>query len=143
MADLIYNNFSYYLGDGTIDLDDDTLYIALFTDSHVPSAGAVSYNDLENEVANGNGYTTGGLALSSVTWTQSDSVSVLDADDPSWTSSSFTARYAVIYDFTTANNINICLYDFGSNQTVTNGTFTVRFNASGILQISTQIEEQI
>ena len=69
MADMIYNSFPLYLGDGTIDLDSDTLKISLHTSSYTPDAGHSSYTDLDNEVANGSGYTTGGKALTTVTWT--------------------------------------------------------------------------
>jgi hypothetical protein len=59
----------------------------------------------------------------------------------SWTAATITARYLVIADFnpgTDATRQLLCCIDFGSNQTSTNGTFTVNFDAlaqNGLLLI--------
>lgn len=137
MADLIYNTFPLYLGDGTIDLDSDTLKVSLHTSSYTPAATHSVYGDLTNEVAAGGGYTTGGETLT-VTWTESSGTVTLSGSNPSWTTATFTARYAVVYDDTPVSPAKplICLFDFGTDQTVSNGTFTLQFNASGILTIS-------
>ena len=45
--------------------------------------------------------------------------------DPSWTSATITARYAVIYNSTRSNKA-VAVIDFGSDITSTNGTFTVQ-----------------
>jgi len=71
----------------------------------------------------------------SVVWTNVG-VAILqfDAADPSWTSSTITARYAVIYDRTPASDATrplLALIDFGSNQSTTNGTFAITFDALG------------
>src|SRR5688572_23469526 len=57
------------------------------------------YADFTNEVANGNGYTTGGIALTNVTLTRSGNVVTLDADPVIWTASGagITARFGLIY----------------------------------------------
>lgn len=136
MADLIYNTFPLYLGDGTIDLNDDTLKVSLHTSSYTPDAGHSSYTDLDNEVPNGSGYTTGGETLGTVTWNEDSGTATLSAANPSWTTATFTARYAVVYDDTPAGKPLICLFDFSTDQSVSNGTFTLQFNASGILTIS-------
>jgi hypothetical protein len=138
MADMIFNSFKEGIADGTFDLDGDTLKIALFTSSYTPDATDVVFADLSSEVS-GTGYTAGGATLSSVTWTRSGGTATLDAADPQWTTASFAARYAVVYKSGTANSLTnplICLLDFGSDKTVTSGTFTVSFNASGILTLS-------
>lgn len=75
----------------------------------------------------------------SVTWTNVG-VAILqfDAADPSWASSTITARYAVIYDRTPASDATrpiMALIDFGSNQTTSNGTFTANFDALGFLVV--------
>lgn len=138
MADMIFNSFKEGIADGTFDLDGDTLKIALFTSSYTPDATDIVFADLSNEVS-GTGYTAGGATLSSVTWNRSGGTATLDAADPQWTTASFTARYAVVYKSGTANSLTdplICLLDFGSDKTVTSGTFTVSFNASGIMTLS-------
>ena len=93
---------------------------------------------MDSEVANGNGYTTGGNALVNVTWTESAGISTLDANDPAWTLSTFTARYAVIYDDTASGKPLICLYDFLDDKSVNYGTFTLYFNESGVLRTRTE-----
>jgi hypothetical protein len=62
-----------------------------------------------------------------------------DADDAAWTTASFTAAYGIIYDSTpgtSATNPLMWLIDFGGSQTVTAGTFTIQFSASGIATIT-------
>ena len=136
MADLIFNDFLEKVGDGTHDMDDDTFYIALYTSSYTPDATDAVLADLSAEVANGNGYTTGGKALTGVTWAQTAGTLKFDADDASWTTSTITARYAIIYNYTATNKNLVCLKDFGSDQASSNGTFTVQFNANGILDMT-------
>jgi hypothetical protein len=138
MAGLIFTSFKRRIADGTFDMDADTFKCALLTSSYTPDATDVVLADLDNEVS-GTGYTTGGAALTDVTWTNSGTTAVLDADDPSWASATITARYAAIYKSGTANSLVnplVCLLDFGSDKGVTGGTFTVNFNSSGILVLS-------
>lgn len=139
MADMIFNSFFEGIADGTFDLDNDTFKCALLTSSYEPDATDVVFADLSGEVSStGTGYTAGGATLANVTWTRSGGVAKLDADNPQWTTASFTARYAVIYKSGTANSLEnplVCLLDLGSDRVVTAGTFTVNFNASGIVTL--------
>ena len=93
------NNTRTYLLDGTFDLNTDTFKIALFTSASNIGASSTTYAGLTNEVANGNGYTTGG---NSVTGSLSGTTTVtFDTTDPAvWTGSGagFSARYAVLYE---------------------------------------------
>lgn len=139
-----YNDFREALGDGRIDLDNDTFKLALCTSSYTPNAEThTGYSDLTNEVANGNGYTTGGETLTSVTWTQSTATVTFDADDVVWTASggSITARYAILYDDTDTNDClvaYILLDSAPADVTATDGnTLTVAWNASGIFTLTT------
>lgn len=97
--------------------------------------------DLTNEVANGNGYITGGIALTNVVLSRSGNVIKFDCDDAVWTASggSITARFAVIYrnatDGTIVNPIRyVCLLDTApADVTATTGnTLTIAINASGV-----------
>lgn len=76
-----------------------------------------------------------------VTWTcVGRAIVQFDAADPSWTSSTITARYAVIYNRTPASDATrplIGLFDFGSNQSTNNGTFAITFDALGIFTLIT------
>jgi hypothetical protein len=83
--------------------------------------------------------TAGGLALTSVTFTTSAAVSTLTCANPSWAASTITAAYAVFYDSsggTNATNFPIVYWDFGGNQSSSNGTFTLTINASGLYQVT-------
>lgn len=103
------------------------------------------YSDLTNEVANGSGYTTGGVALTNVTFSRSGNVVTFDCDPAVWTASGgpITARFAVIYrdatDSTLVKPIRwVCLLDTSpADVTATDGnTFTITPNASGISTIT-------
>lgn len=139
MADVVSNALTEYLGDGTIDLDTHTFKLALVSDSYTPDADDTVWADISsNELGSGNGYTTGGETLTSVTWTRSGSTTTFDADNVSWTSATFTARYGILYDDTPTSPADpvIKIFDFGENKSPSNGTFTINFNASGIFTLS-------
>tara|TARA_R100000995_G_scaffold84865_1_gene65334 strand:+ start:2450 stop:2887 length:438 start_codon:yes stop_codon:yes gene_type:complete len=78
------------------------------------------------EVANGNGYTSGGIALTEVTPTLDGTTAITDFGDASFTSATITARGALIYNDTNADRA-VAVLDFGSDKTSTAGTFTVQF----------------
>ena len=110
-------------------LDSDNIYIALYTSSATLSAATDGYIT-SNEVANGNGYTTGGNALASKAVTENSTSGVFDAADPEWTSATFTARGALIYkDLGSGNTASVCVLDFGSDKTYVN-TFVIQFPSS-------------
>lgn len=117
----------------------DTLKIQLHTSTYTPDQDLHDYqNDLTNEVANGNGYTTGGITLQNVAFTYTSGTNTwkLDADDVSWPTSTITARYAVIIDTTpgtSATNPLIGYIDFGTDVSSSGGTFSITFDANGIL----------
>lgn len=125
-------------GDAPIDFLSDTIKCALCTASYTPNQTTHEwFSDITNEVS-GTGYTAGGATLGSKTLSASSLVTTLDAADPSWSSSTITARYAVFYkDTGTAGTSPLIAYaDFGGNISSTNGTFTVVLNASGLATIT-------
>ena len=89
---------------GTLDLDTNTFRMVLVTSSHTPNQATHStWADASaNEVANGNGYATHGKLLT-CTVTRSSLVVTFDCDDQSWTSSTITAKYAIIVRDADAN----------------------------------------
>jgi hypothetical protein len=137
MADVIYNSFLAKQWNGSIDLDTDTIKVALTTSAYTPDRDAHDFfDDVTNEVV-GTGYTAGGatLANKSVTQDNTDNEGVFDADDVTWASSTITARWAVVYKDTgsAATSPLIGAIDFGSDKISTGGTFQIAFNAEGIL----------
>jgi hypothetical protein len=137
MASFVYNSFKQYLGDGTIDMDGDTFKIILLGSGYTPDTAHSQYSNISgNELANGNGYTTGGQTLSNVVWSRTAGTVKFDATDPVWTAATFDARYAAIYDDTVLNDLLVCLIDFGALKSVSSGTFTIVFHADGIFTLS-------
>ena len=83
-----------------------------------------------NEVANGNGYTTKGIALTNVTPALSGDTACCDFADVSFTSASFTANGCLIYNETASGDPSVCAIAFGGDKTVSSGTFTIQFPAA-------------
>ena len=110
------------------DLAADTLKIALFTSSASLDATTTAYST-SNEVS-GSGYSAGGETLTSTTVSTSGTTAFFDADDPTWTSASFTARGALIYNSSNSDKA-IAVLDFGGDFTVSSGTFQIVFPAAG------------
>lgn len=89
-----YDNLWKLLLTGGIDLDTDTLKLALVTSSYTPSTAHDKWADVSTyEVATDDGYTTGGETLASPVVT----ATTIDYADVTWTSLSKTFRYAVCY----------------------------------------------
>ena len=105
----------------------DTFKIALFTSSASLGAGTTAYST-SNEITNSSGtaYTAGGATLTSVTPTTSGTTAICDFADVSYTSASFTANGALIYNDDQSDKA-VAVIAFGSDKTVTSGTFTIQF----------------
>ena len=121
------------LGDHHLDTDD--IRIALYTSSASLDASTDAYTT-SNEITNtsGSAYTAAGQQLTSVTVTENSTSGVFDAADPEWTSATFTARGALIYNKTLYDSDNnrgaIAVLDFGGDFTVSGGTFKIVFPAA-------------
>ena len=103
----------------------NTFNLALYTSSASLGASTTAYTT-SNEVS-GSGYTAKGNALTSVTPALSGSTAVCDFADTSFTSASFTARGCLIFNDSATGDPAVCAIDFGSDKTVTSGTFTIQF----------------
>jgi len=107
----------------------NTFNLALYTSSATLNKSTTAYTT-SNEVANGNGYTTKGNALTSVTPALSTDTACCDFSDTSFTSASFTARGCLIFNDSASGDPAVCAIDFGADKTVTSGTFTIQFPAA-------------
>ena len=105
----------------------DTFKIALYTSSASLGAGTTAYST-SNEISNtsGSAYSAGGATLTSVTPTTSGTTAFCDFADVSYTSASFTANGALIYNSSQSDKA-VCAIAFGADKTVTSGTFTIQF----------------
>lgn len=116
---------------GAIDFDTDTFKIMLTTSTYTPNQDTHDFrDDITNEVANGSGYTTGGNTLTGVGVTYDGATNQVRITwtDPTWPTSSFTARTAVIYKSrggaATADEL-VAFCTESADVTSTNATFTV------------------
>jgi len=131
-----------YIGDSLIDLDNDSFAVRLYLSTSNISNTSDLLAALTNEHANANGYTTGGIALTTVTWNRAVAVSTFDADDVTWTASggSIIARFAVIVDTTAAGSPILAwttLDNTPADVTVTDGNpLNLNMNAGGIFTMT-------
>ena len=86
------------------DLVGATIKIALVSSSYTPDATNTGHDEWAdvsaNEIANGNGYTTGGATIANDAASTATNGFKYDSDDPSWTASGGNIpawRYAVMY----------------------------------------------
>ena len=101
----------------------DNYKVALFTSAAALSKATTAYA-ATNEVV-GTGYTAGGQNLTGFSVTLDTDTAILDfTTDPSWPSSSITARGALIYNSSRSNKA-VAVIDFGADITSTNGTFSM------------------
>jgi|TARA_Y100001951_G_C11196151_1_gene214407 hypothetical protein len=118
------HNFTATTGDG--------FKIALYTNSATISAATTAYDSTATgETTNtaGTAYTAGGASLTSVTPAlKSTSTACCDFSDVSWTTASFTARGALIYNDDQGDKA-VCVLNFGGDKTASAGTFTIQFPA--------------
>lgn len=101
----------------------DTFKIALYTSSATLGASTTAYSS-SNEVASGNGYTTGGETLTSVSPTTSGTTAFVDFGDVTWSASTITANGALIYN-SNASNAAVVTLAFGSDKSSSNGDFVI------------------
>jgi len=134
-----FHSFVEAVAESKHDLGADTLKVILSNTS--PNATDNIKSDIQ-EIAAGNGYTTGGNTAAVVSSAQTSGVYKLVLADPStWTASGGamgTFRYAVLYNASAGNNELIGFWDYGSEVTLADGdSFTVDFDPSaGVLTIT-------
>lgn len=132
------NGLRTKLLDGTFDLDSDSFKVALVTSASNIGLASTTWAGVTNEVANGNGYATGGIPVSLVL-AGTTSVTVKFAANPVWTATGagITARWAVIYEVG-GNVLAYSLLDnTPANVTVTAGnTLTVNATTNPVMTLS-------
>ena len=141
----LYESAKEYIGDGTIDLDDNTMKVALFlSTSNVNTLSIATLSAATNQVATAFGYTAGGVTVAA-TWVRSGGTTTFDCADAVWTAAggSITARFGVLYRSGTVNAVvdalvAVCLLDTApADVTATDGnTLTIAMNASGLFTLS-------
>jgi len=146
----VFPQYIIGMGAGDIGMPGGTYKIAL-SNAAGPISLATSgvstaklWTDWTSNVAaeiTGTGYSAGGATVSSPTFTaggtDNEVATFTSATNPSWTSASFSANQAILYESSASGYQLIAFWDFGGSVTVTDATFELAINASGLMTITT------
>jgi len=131
------------IGNGNVKLGSDTC--KAYLSNTTPDKEQDQYKSDLAEIGAGNGYTAGGVTLTSVTWTQQagspQGVWVFDSADFSWTASGGSigpAQYLVIYALGAGspNEFLLGYANYGSAFTITDGNQLLVTVANGYFEIA-------
>jgi hypothetical protein len=110
------------------DFTTDVIKIALYSSAATIDNSTTVYSTT-NEIT-GTGYTAGGKTLT-CTVTLSGNYAILDFADVNWTGATFTCRGALVYNSSKSNK-SIFVLDFGTDKTVSSGTFSIQFPVADV-----------
>ena len=118
----------------------DTHKVSLHTSAYAYNQDTDNYfNNTTNEIT-GTNYVAGGYQLANKTlnYDTASNETRLDADDAVWATASFTANRAVIYKSTGVSTTSLLMgyVLFGADQTVATATFTIQWDATGVLKVT-------
>ena len=105
-----------------------TFNLALYTSSASLGAGTTAYTT-SNEVS-GTGYTAKGASLTRVDPSNDGTTAITDFSDLTFSSSTITARGALIFNDSASGDPAVCALDFGSDKSSSSGDFTIQFPAA-------------
>lgn len=141
-----YNEAKKYLMQGDIDLNSSTFRMGLYTSASNAATATLSRHDqVTNELADGNGYSSSGKALSAVTWTAGASASEYRFDS---TAKIFTAsggnlaniKFAVLFiEGASAGARKLLAYSqlsTGQFTVTTGNTLTITPSANGYFELN-------
>ena len=135
-----YDEFKLNVTNTNINLSSDTFKVALT--NAAPNAG--THDELADvtQITAANGYSSGGTALTTVTWSETGAgtgIWKFSSDDVVFTASGGSIgpfRYAVLYSDTSTNDKLVGYLDYGSSISVSDtNTFTVDVGANGWFQL--------
>tara|TARA_Y100000593_G_scaffold70287_1_gene129011 strand:+ start:6399 stop:6833 length:435 start_codon:yes stop_codon:yes gene_type:complete len=116
----------------------NTFNIALYDNNASFTAATTAYTS-SNEVS-GTGYTAKGNSLTNVTPTSTGTTAFTDFSDTTWSSSTITARGAMIFNDTASGDPSVVILDFGSDKSSSSSDFTIVFptadSTSAIIRIA-------
>ena len=103
----------------------NTFKISLYTNSASFTAATTAYT-ATNEVT-GTGYTAAGNTLTRVDPTTSGTTAYTDFADSTWTSSTITARGALVFNDSASGDPSVIVLDFSADKSSSAGDFTITF----------------
>ena len=131
----LYDHTARLFADGTAN-SGATFQVVLCTAATFDATNTTLAGVTYTEVADGNGYTTGGQTLASVIVdTVNTNGASFDADDLVWTASGgeITASYGILHLVDGLDDPPLAFIDFGGSESAVDGTdFIIVWNASGI-----------
>lgn len=123
------NSFKIQLLQGKQRLDQDALFMALYSSAATINADTTAY--ITAGEISGPGYVAGGQRLNNVQILgPAGSVAYATFDDPIWANSTLVARGALIYN-QTAGQASVAVVDFGSEVSSNQGAFRVKLPPPG------------
>lgn len=138
MTAFLYDNFTKHCMAAEIKPITDTFRVILLTSGYTFDSTHDVLADLgANELATGNGYTTGGLILTGQTLTVNVDDTILDFEDATWTGIGGDigpVTGAAIFSDTSAGDMLACYIDFGAPKTcAVDSTFLIAFATGGLV----------
>ena len=106
----------------------NTFKLSLYTANPYTTASTVYTTT--SEVSSGGGSNYSVKTLTNLGVASSTAVASVDFDNVVYSSATFTAAFAAIYNADTVDSVAnrlVVVLDFGGNKTATNGTFTITF----------------
>jgi hypothetical protein len=146
----IFEEMAVYFGGGMtsqtgMDFESggDTFKLAMIDNTTAPTAADTTpiWGDYSANEVSGTGYTAGGEALTTQTWTEAAGVATFDADDVSWTQNGAgptDCYWQVLYDDTITNPVDpaVCFVDMAGPVSLQDGDITTKWNASGVMTLT-------
>lgn len=105
-----------------------TFNLAMYTSSASLGAATTAYTTTAE--ISGTGYTAKGAALTRVDPSSSGTTGLTDFANLTFSSSSLTARGALIFNESASGDPSVCSLDFGADKTSSSGDFTIQFPAA-------------
>jgi len=116
-----FNDFIEQLGLKQHDLNSDPLFV--FLTNEAPLASDATRADIA-DLSTGGGYTAGGNTLTTPSISLDGSTAIVDFSDTTWSTSTITARGALIYNSSKSNKA-IGVLDFGADKSSSTGDFVI------------------
>lgn len=140
----LVNNALLRILDGTISLTGDTFRAVLVTAAHTASTADDTWSDISASEASGAGYTSEGVAVSALTVTGGAGTVTVDCPtDPSWASSTVSAKYVYLVREAgtglAAGDLILGYMDLnvgGGNESTVGSTFSVTWSVDGLFTLA-------
>tara|TARA_Y100000114_G_scaffold79214_1_gene72901 strand:- start:1387 stop:1818 length:432 start_codon:yes stop_codon:yes gene_type:complete len=106
----------------------DTFKLALYTSSASLGAGTTAYTT--SEEVSGTGYSAKGNTLTRIDPSLDGTTAITDFADTTFSSSTITARGALIFNEDTTGDTSVIVLNFGSDKASSSGDFVISFPAA-------------